>query len=654
MRIDLNGAAKLDYFKALYEEALSASEELYEKMDAYREQYRGSKKIDGEGAQDAKIVRNVTYELVESQCTTYIPTPSVSAKMWSDKHERGARAIEMLLKAKRNELPFEKLNDIDERYNPIYGGSVWLAEWDDSIVTHDSVGDIRVACLPPHRFVGQPYIYDVEDMEYCFIRHETTKEDIERRYGVSVEIAEQAESDESSHDQTATLYVCYYKDDNDHVCQYIWSGDVEILDVEDYFARKRYVCKHCGKRKELCTCEGNKESDFELESDEYEELDRDVILSDGAVIPAQSQVIKDGQPVYEKRQVEAVDEQGRVVIEDVGGLMLPKMVEIDVPVLEPTRIPYYRPKRLPVVIRKNTSEEEKLFGQSDCEFIRPQQQAINMLESRIMEKLIAGGVYPIVPDDASIELDNSIFKKVFRAKPKDAQLYNKLDLQADISRDVTQAERIYDQAKRILGITDSFQGQYDGSAQSGKAKQLQIQQAAGRLDSKRQMKNAAYAEIDQIIFQLYLAYADEPRPAFYKDAMGRPQNMEFNRYDFVERDEAGEYYYNDSFLFATDATIDVDKERSTLWEENRNNFTSGAYGDPALPQTKLIFWLNMERMHYPFAHDTVEMLRLEIQRQQELEMAQQRAVQAEAQVGSLNEQIAMHEGYEAFLRDMRR
>ncbi len=53
---------------------------------------------------------------------------------------------------------------------------------------------------------------------------------------------------------------------------------------------------------------------------------------------------------------------------------------------------------------------------------------------------------------------------------------------------------------------------------TGKAKQLQIQQAAGRLDSKRQMKNAAYAEIDRIIVQDYLAYADEPRPATFRDA----------------------------------------------------------------------------------------------------------------------------------------
>lgn len=654
MRIDTKGMTKLDFFKSLYDEAYAASEEIYEKMKQHREQYKGSRAIDpinGESAADATVVRNITYELVESQATSYIPTPAVSAKVWSDKHERCARAAEMMLKAKRNELPFEKLNDIDERYNPVYGGSVWLVEWDDSIRTHNTVGDVRVACLAPHRFVGQPGIFDVQDMEYCFVRFETTREDIERRYGVYVDITDDVESEDGTNDRTATLYVCYYKNADDKVCQYVWSGDMEILDVADYFSRKRTVCRKCGKRKELCECEGTTARDYVEESDEEEVLDRDVILSDGTVLPAMSQVVRDGQPVFETRQVDAVDEMGNVVTEMVGGLLLPKTVDVQVPVMTETVIPYYKPNRLPIVIRKNTSEEESLFGQSDCEFIRPQQQTINKVESRILEKLISGGVYPIVPDDASVELDNSIFKKIFRAKPKDAGLYNKLDLQAEITRDVTEAERMYDHAKRILGISDSFQGQHDASAQSGKAKQLQIQQAAGRLDSKRQMKNAAYAEMDQIIFQLYLAYADEPRPTVYRDALGRPQNLQFNRYDYVERDEAGNYYYNDEFLFATDASVDTDRARESLWQENRMNYQSGAFGDPSLPQTQLIFWLNMERMHYPYAHDTVEMLRMQIQQMQEEQAAEKRVLDAEGRAADLRREIDAREGYEAFLRD---
>lgn len=641
MIINLNGNTKLSFFQDLYNEARSHADELYAKLTQHLEQYKGSKKIDGSEV-EATQVRNITYELVESQITSYLPNPSVSPKMWSEKNERNAKSVETLLRNKRDELPFEKLNDMDERFNPIYGGSVWFIEWDNSITTHNTVGDVKISCLSPTRFTGQPSIYDVKDMEYCFIQFETTKEEIMRKYGVSLAVAEDTENDDDSDDKTATLYVCYYKNDKDKVCQYIWSGETELSDIEDYYARKRYVCKSCGKRKELCTCDKPK---FELLDEDYEEITHNIVRSDGSIIPAESEVIKDGQVVMQTVKQQATTEQGELIFDDESGINLPMLIDVQVPKTEPTKLPFYTPNILPIVIRKNTSEEDSLLGQSDCEFIRPQQQAINKIESRITEKLIGAGVYPIVPEDSNIELDNSIFKKVFRTNQSNFKLFGKLDLQVDISRDIAQSERLYDQAKRILGITDSFQGQYDASAQSGKAKQIQVQQAAGRLDSKRQMKNAAYAEIDQIIFQYYLAYADEPRPATYKDAQGRIQNRMFNRYDFIERDEAGEWYYNDEYLFSADASIDVDKQRELIWEENRKNFQQGAYGNPQFPQSLLIFWQNMEQAHYPWAHENVERIRDEIARQQQLEQLQAQAQGLQQELDGEKENRTAYEDY---------
>ncbi len=638
MKIELGDQSKLTFFQSLYTEARSAAEEQYADLEKHLAQYKGSRVIDDSDV-EAKAIRNITYELVESQVTSYLPTPAVTPKMWSDKNERNAKSIETLLRNKRDELPFEKLNDMDERFNPIYGGSIWLIEWDNSITTHNTVGDVKISCLSPKRFTGQPSIYDVKEMEYCFIEFETTKEDIVRKYGVSPSIADETESDENADDKTATLYVCYYKNDRDKVCQYIWSADTELLDLEDYYARKRRVCKRCGKREELCSCENPK---LELQNEEYEEVALDIPLSDGSFIPSMSEVYKDGQPVMERQKKQMLEEDGSPAMEDVNGVLMPLLADMDVPKMEKTRLPFYTPNILPIVIRKNTSEEDKLLGQSDCAFIRPQQQAINKLETRIMEKLLGSGVFPIVPDTWEGDMDNSIYKRVFRTKPNEIGSFGRVDLQVDVSRDIAQADRLYDQAKRILGITDSYQGQYDSSAQSGKAKQIQVQQAAGRLDSKRQMKNAAYAEIDQIIFQYYLAYADEPRPAIYIDAQGRKQNVIFNRYDFIERDEAGEYYYNDEYLFAADASIDIEKSRELLWQENRQNFQQGAYGDPSIPQTLLIFWQNMEKAHYPWAHDNVERIKEEIARQQGIERLQE-------QIGGLQQEVQNRAGYENYL-----
>ena len=614
MKINLDGGTKLSFFQDLYREAKAASEDLFENLKTHSDQYKGSPKIDNSDV-DANHVRNITYELIESQVTTYLPGSRVSPKMQSEKNGRNAKSIESLLANKRDELPFEKLNDLDERYAYIYGGSIWLVEWDESVRTHNTVGDVKISCLSPTHFLGQPNIYDINDMEYLFLTFETTKEDIVRKYGVSPKTADDTDSDESSDDKTATLYVCYYKNEKDKICQYIWSADTELIDIDDYYSRKMKYCKKCNNKKELCRCEKPSEVFYELKNEEFEEITRDIVLSDGSIIPAESEVIRDGRLVTEMRKVQVKEADGSLAFENLGGIVTPLMVDVEEVKKEPTRLPFYTPNIFPVVIRKNTSEEDSLLGQSDCKFIRPQQQAINKIESRIQQKVLQSGVFPIVPESFTGDMDNSIFKRVFKANQSDYALYGRLDLQVDITRDIIEADRLYDQAKRILGISDSFQGQHDASAQSGVAKQLQIRQSAGRLDSKRQMKNAAYAEIDQIIFQYYLAYADEPRPVTFKDAQGNFQNRIFRRYDFIERDEAGKYYYNDQYLFHTDATLDIEKSRETLWQENRQNFQSGAYGDPALPQTQLIFWQNMERAHYPWASDNVERIKAEIERQ---------------------------------------
>lgn len=608
----MNKGDKLQFFQDLYQEARNYAEADYEAMETHAEQYKGDDKIDG-SAERAKVVRNITYELIESQVSSFIPTPAVTPEMWSERNERCAKAIEVTLKNKRDKLPYENLNDMDERYTYVYGGSVWFVEWDNSIMGHNTVGDVSLSCLAPKRLTVQPNITDIDNAEYIFLEFETTKEDIVRKYGVTPEVADETESDKgTADDKTSTLYVCYYKDEDDKICQFIWSADTTLSDISDYYARKRKVCKICGKREELCECE---KPDFELEDEEYEELDHDIVLSEGKVIPMMSPKFVNGKMVTERVTEQVTTPDGQLVFDNINGIMIPRMVEVDKPVLVKTKIPFYRPKTFPIIIRKNISEEEKLFGQSDCAAIRHQQQTINKIESRIADKLLKSGITPVMPEDATVAANNAVFGRVIKLKAgENKNMYGVIDNQPNIQQDIAQSERLYDQAKRILGISDSFQGQYDGSAQSGVAKQLQIQQSAGRIESKKVMKNAAHADIDKVIFQYLLAYADEPRPATYKDTDGRMQNVTFNRYDYVEYDpDTGEWYYNDEFLFSADSSADIERNRPLLWQENRQNFQSGAYGDPAQPETQLIFWLNMETAHYPMAHDMVERIRARIE-----------------------------------------
>lgn len=575
---------RLSFFKELYEKSRTRQAELFDRFARHQAQYKGDRVLDGT-SEPAQVVRNITYELIESQVSTQIPAPCAEAKHYTEQNDRNARAIERLCLQLRNELPFEKMNDQDERYTYIYGGSVWLVEWDDTLRGRGTRGGVRVLCLNPTDFVPEAGVYEIEDMEYCFLRFESTKNEVMRRYGITPEEAEKAEEPPLGGDADAALViVCFWRNDEGQVCRFVYSGDAVLSDIEDYYARKSTVCAGCGKSRGLCRC---KNPLFTLRSEEEEILTADIPLDGGRVIPAFSPEVEEDGTCHGK--------------------------------LKPTRIPYYRPTRFPIVIRKNTSEEKSLFGQSDCAFIRPQQQQINKIETRILQKLMRSGITPILPDDAEITLDNSVFGQSIRLRAGDEkERYGVLDTTPSIAQDIEQSERLYQHAKRILGITDSYLGMSDHTAVSGYAKKIQVEQAAGRLESKRKMKQAAYADLDRILFSYFLAYADEPRPLSYRDAFGKQHRTAFNRYDFlVFNEKTGKYEYDDGFLFSVDQNGALEQQRDMLWQKNLENLQSGTLGDPKDPSTLLHYWQCQERAHYPYARENVEYFRTLAEKKEE-------------------------------------
>ncbi|MEG1520334.1 MAG: hypothetical protein RR458_05025, partial [Clostridia bacterium] len=268
------------------------------------------------------------------------------------------------------------------------------------------------------------------------------------------------------------------------------------------------------------------------------------------------------------------------------------------------------PNVFPIVVRKNISKANEFFGQSDALAIRHQQQEINKLETRIMEKLLKAGVIPYSAESTDLRLSDEIYSRGIKLKTvQEKNLLGVLDLQASISQDVEQSERLYQHAKRIIGISDSFQGMPDRSASSGIAKQMLINQSGGRLESKRVMKNSAYADLDKILFEFYLAFGIGKKPIYSVDANGNPNTEDFAKYDFLELNEDGEWKFNDVYLFSTDLTADLEKDRGQMWTEIRNNYQVGAFGDPGALQAKLIFWKNMSKARYPYAKENIELLK---------------------------------------------
>jgi hypothetical protein len=513
-----NKTARLNFFKELYESAKLLNSEYEEGYRKNMEQYRGSVEIDG-SRESAATVRNITYEIIESQVSSEIPLPKAEPSCYSEKRERNAKAIERLLSSLRSKIDFESLNDIDERYTYIYGGSVWYLEWDNSARMGKEVGAVKLFCLPPRDFIPQPHITDVSDMEYFFLKFTTTRYELQNKYGASEEdllLAEceyEKEENSTNDEDTVSLIIAFYKDADGDVGKFVFSGNLMLEDLEKYYYRKTCRCTVCNEPSWACTCETKS---FRMENQPFEELDRELRES-----------------------------------------TLAKLIEnpsTNTEISIPDKIPYYVPKSFPIVIRKNTSGDGQLFGQSDCQYIRPEQQAINKIESRILQKLLRAGVTPIVPEDASISLNNSVFGQIIKMKPGESiNQYGKVDTTPDISQDIAEAERLYDHSKRILGISDALQGLDTEKNESGYARQLRISQATGRLESKKKMKNGSYSRLDRLIFEHYLAFADEPRALVYKDAYGRIHNMEFNRYDFIEYDmENEEFFYDDAYIFSVD------------------------------------------------------------------------------------------------------
>ena len=556
---------RLSFFKELYENAKSAYAEKCSEFDTYMEQYLGSDKIDG-SPERATTVRNITYEMIESQVSSEIPPPKVDAACYSERRDRNAKSIERLLLSVRDRLSYEEMNDIDERYTYIYGSSVWYAEWDNSENLGSEIGAVNLYCLSPKSFIPQPCVASIDDMEYCFLEFVASVSEISRKYSLSREECELLDYDiDSSADdrESVRLVIAFYRDENGEIGKFVFSGDSILSDLPSYYKRKRKVCKKCHKESSLCLCDKK----IFIETDEpFEKINLSLIEDTDTAFYAVKEYADDME------------------------------------------IPYYTPKTFPIVIRKNTSCDERLFGQSDCKFLRPQQQAINKVESRILQKLLRAGITPIVPEDATISLNNTVFGQVIKMKPgESAQQYGKVDTTPDISQDIAEAERLYDQAKRTLGISDALMGIANSKNESGYARQLQISQATGRLESKRKMKHTAYADLDRIIFELYLAFADEPRTLSYKDAYGRIHDARFSRYDFLAFDQIkGEYYYDDAYLFSVDLNGGAEYQREALWQRNLENLTSGALGNPESSITLLRYWQAQERAHYPYARENVE------------------------------------------------
>ena len=596
----------------------AAMREEFEQMDKRTALYNGTREIektpDAKSSKAAALatgVRNIVAELMEAQVDSSFPMPKVTARR--QEHEELAKTLEDFLRNETDRLPFEMLNDMDERITPIQGGDIFLVEWDSDRHTHETRGELCVSLLHPRQVIFQDGVNEINDMDFIIVQMGMSKKHVKEKYGVSV--ADETESDPQSRggrstaEDVVTVNFGYFRNEKGGIGRYTWVNDMELEDLEDYQARKMKRCTKCGADMtglDRCRHCGNERAE-DYDSNEME-LYEDIETRNG-VIPMMT-------------EEETYPDGGNGLMMDEFGNAYeaePMLTE------RPTRIPRYKPDIYPIVIRKNVSSWGKALGDSDIDKIMDQQNMIKKCDSRIQEKLDKGGSIFTRSEKTEVSKTDEQLREVIFQGADEANLFGVHNLQVDTSQDQAIAEANYEQARRILGITDSFQGRPDRTATSGTAKQIAVAQSAGRLESKRIMKNAMYADLYAVMFRFLLAYSDEPRSVRHNNIDGSTTYSEFNKYDYLAQDAAGEWYWLDDFLFSVDNTSSLAGNRESMWQEIRMNLQTGAFGDPSDPETLILFWEMMAGQHYPGAAEIRE--RLEKKRQEQLAQMQMQQMQ---------------------------
>ena len=498
-----------------YAAARAAYEPELAKMERREALYRGSDEIEQITSRDKSHtktthVRNIIAENIESIVDSAIPGPVVSARRECD--ERLAKIIEDMLRNELDRLGFEQINDLCERTVPLQGAVFWHIEWDSR---EGEDGELSVTPVHPRYVIPQPGVCtSVSDMDYIFLDMPQTKLDIAETYGVIPDGDTEGDTEE-----TVIKHIAYYKNGAGGIGRFSWCGETVLENDGDYQRRRARVCAYCGAREDEYAYSAGQTTDGT-----YPDGEKAVRAGAGICSFCGGRKWK-----TETLEYEYYEENCEKLI-----------------------IPYYRPNIYPIVMQKNISVFDSFLGESDCDKISTQQNTINRLEMKIADKICQGGSVLTLPRLSEVVTNGRDMQVVYIGNAADKALIGSFNLQADISQDMSYMYQVYEEARQILGITDAYQGRNDSTSISGTAKRFAASQSAGRLESKRVMKSAAYADLFEAMFRFRLAYSDIKRPVVSRNENGDKKYDYFDKRDFIVKSENGDYSYTDGFLFSAE------------------------------------------------------------------------------------------------------
>ena len=564
----------VDKFAELYSLALSAQQNTEEanpkNLAKWRKAYYGTLNAltkDGEeSTRKGRSLRKMVYELIESKIDNSIPMPKIRPRYKTDLPL--VSVTENYLKFEVDGIFTKYLNDRSERATYVDGTSWYKVWWDSLDNTHERSGNVKIDLCRVDQIVPQPGVSDYRQLEYIFERKEISLTRIWDLYHRRIIPTE-------ANTNVIEVISCYYLNKDRVVGLFMYAPHSRqvICNEEDWQIRKLRTCTVCGTVNPTGdTCRNCGSKTFKYENATEEILENDI------------------EEIYNPYDVGETDDESER-----------EHYKSRVFLTAGTKIPFYKITQLPFIPRPAISSLDNIYGTSEVKVTLESQDAINKLLTKALEKTMKSGTILTKPEKLKIGDSDDTIKVLSVRTTEEAAMVQSRAVVADTSQDLVMAATLYESGKASSGVTESFQGAKDNSATSGKAKQYAAVMTAGRIESLRVMKSAAFAGLYELVLKYLLAFSDEPRKFVRVLPNGSQKEEVWNKYMFLDKDKYGNIYYRDDLRFDSDPASTLSQNRAQMWQETQDKFVQGAFGNPADPRVLELFWNIMDSLQYPLA-----------------------------------------------------
>ena len=541
-----------------------------EKLEQWRKAYKGIlgalDKDGNESVVKGRTIRKLLYEIVESKISNVVPAARVVPRHRED--ITIAQRTEDFLRYDSQETVSKLLNDRAERATYI-DGTVWYKVWwDPNDSKYDRAGNCRVEECLVDQITPQPNVFDYRLLEYIFEEREVSVSRLYDTYGRYVNIRENGSD-------SVKVISFYYLNENRTVGHFCFiESTLQVMCNEDEWLVKRVRectrCKSIVPTGDVCTTCGSKT--FKNVTQDFEILEEDI------------------EEVYNPYLVGETNDP-KMKDELVRKVFIPKS----------TKIPVYKIRRLPFVPRCCVAVPNEIYGMGDGMIVLESQDMINKMTSRALEKVISSFEIVSHPQHMNVGKDNEPVRMLGTNSPDDVAMLKNISVKFDVSSEMAASAQEYIASKQATGITDSFQGRAENAQESGKSLEIKAIQSAGRIESTRVAKNASLAAIYEIKVLFNLAFSSESRKFTKVLSDGKTIEESWNKYSFLKKEKNGTIYYEDDFLYFTDAAASVASDIQTMWQLVTNDFIQGKLGELGDKNTLESYWNIMDKLDYPVA-----------------------------------------------------